>query len=75
MLPDSDVQGLHSADKDALNWLEQMASKALALAVYKAISHSNETHALIANPPNNAQLGATPTIPPSYIRVPAIVSA
>jgi len=25
--------------------------------------HSNETHAPIANPPHNAQLGGTPTIP------------
>ena len=30
--------------------------------------------ALIANPPNSAQLGGTPpTIPPSYIRVRAVV--
>jgi len=27
------------------------------------------TVAPIANPPNNAQLGGTPTIPPTYIRV------
>jgi len=31
--------------------------------------HSNETRAPIAKPPNVAQLGASPTIPPSYIRV------
>ena len=28
---------------------------------------------IIANPPNSAQLGGTPTIPPSYIRVRAVV--
>jgi len=28
--------------------------------------HSNETCALIANPPNSAQIEGTPTIPPSY---------
>jgi len=27
----------------------------------------------IANPPNSTQLGGTPTIPPSYIRVHAVV--
>jgi len=47
--------------------------------VYKAIifvrvcCHSNEIRALIANPPNSAQLQGTPTIPPSYIRVRAAV--
>jgi len=35
--------------------------------------HSNETHAPIVNPPNSAQLNGTPTIPPSYIRVHAVV--
>jgi len=30
---------------------------------------------MIANPPNNAQLGASPTTPPCYIRVRAIVWA
>jgi len=35
--------------------------------------HSNETHAPIASPPNSAQLVGTPTIPPSYIRVRAVV--
>jgi len=35
--------------------------------------HSNETHAPIANLPNSAQLEGTPTIPPSYIRVSAVV--
>jgi len=34
---------------------------------------SNETCAPIANPPNSAQLGAPPTIPPSYIRVCAVL--
>jgi len=37
--------------------------------------HSNATCAPIAYPPNSAQLGASPTILPSYIRVHAIVSA
>ena len=31
--------------------------------------HSNETHALIVNLPNSAQLEGTPIIPPRYIRV------
>ena len=35
--------------------------------------HSNETRAPIANLPNSAQLGAPNTIPPSYIRVHAVV--
>jgi len=35
--------------------------------------HSNETRAPIANPPNSAQLEGTPTIPPSYIWVRAVV--
>jgi len=33
----------------------------------------NETRAPIANPPNSAQLEGTPTIPPSYIRIRAVV--
>jgi len=36
-------------------------------------SHSNETRAPTANPPNSAHLEGTPTIPPSYIRVHAVV--
>jgi len=35
--------------------------------------HSNETRAPIANPPNSAQPEGAPTIPPSYIRVRAVV--
>jgi len=35
--------------------------------------HSNEARAPIANPPNTAQLEDTPTIPPTYIRVRAVV--
>jgi len=35
--------------------------------------HSNETRAPIANPPNSAQLEGTPTIPPTYIQVCAVV--
>ena len=34
---------------------------------------SNETRSPIANPPNSAQLEDTPTIPPTYIRVRAVV--
>jgi len=37
--------------------------------------HSNETHALIANPPNSAQPAGTPTSPPTYIQVHAAVWA
>jgi len=37
--------------------------------------HSNATRAPIANLPNSAQLGASPTTPPSYVRVCAIVWA
>jgi len=37
--------------------------------------HNNETRARIANPPNSAQLGGTPTTPPSCIRVRAVVWA
>ena len=37
--------------------------------------HSNATHAPIANPPNSAQLGASPTTTSSYIRVRAVVWA
>ena len=35
--------------------------------------HSNETRAPIANPSNSAQLDGTRTIPPTYIRVRAVV--
>jgi len=37
--------------------------------------HSNATRAPIENPPNSAQLGVSPTTPPSYIPVRAIVWA
>ena len=37
--------------------------------------HSNATRVPIANPPNSAQLGASATTPPSYIRVRATVWA
>jgi len=48
--------------------------QALAYISRSALScHSNETCAPIANPPNSAQLEGTPTIPPSYIRVRALV--
>jgi len=39
---------------------------------YRRCCHSNETHAPIANPPNSAQLGGTPTIILSYIQVSAV---
>ena len=35
--------------------------------------HSNKTRAPVANTPNNAQLEGTHTIPPSYVRVRAVV--
>jgi len=35
--------------------------------------HSNETLASIANPPDSAHLEGTPTIPPSYIWLRAVV--
>jgi len=35
--------------------------------------HSNETRPPTANPPNTAQLEGIPTIPPTYIRVRAVV--
>jgi len=37
------------------------------------LHHSNEIRALIANPPNSAQLEGTFTILPTYIRVRAVV--
>jgi len=37
--------------------------------------HINATRAPIANPPNSAHLGAASTMPPSYIRVRAVVWA
>ena len=37
--------------------------------------HSNETRVPIANPPNSAQREGTPTIPPIYIRVRAVIWA
>jgi len=52
-----------------------------AFAMYKAISlhslrvccHSNETRLPVAKPRNSAQPHGTPTIPPTYIRVRAVV--
>jgi len=35
--------------------------------------HSNKTHAPTVNPPNSAKLEGTPTIPPTYIQVHAVV--
>ena len=45
------------------------------LAPLALCCHSNASRAPIANPPNNAQLGAASTMPPSYIRVRAVVWA
>jgi len=42
---------------------------------FRLCCHSNETSVSIANPPNSAQLEGTPTIPPSYIWVHAVVWA
>jgi len=42
------------------------------LFAFALCCHSNETRASMANPPNSAQLGGTPTIP-SYITVRAAV--
>jgi len=47
----------------------------LGSATHFYCCHSNATRAPIANPPNSAQLGASPTTPPSYMRVRAIVQA
>jgi len=48
------------------------ASKALA-DISRSRYVVNETRAPIANLPNSAQIEGTPTIPPSYIRVRAVV--
>jgi len=45
----------------------------LTFHVHVMLPCSNATHAPIANQPNNAQLGASPTTRPTYMRVPAIV--
>ena len=48
--------------------------QALAVISLSALRyHSNETRVPTANPPNTAQLEGTPTIPPSYVRVRAVV--
>jgi len=47
----------------------------LVTTVRVMLPYSNATRAPIANPPNSAQIGGIPTIPPSYIRVRAIVWA
>jgi len=48
--------------------------QALAYILRSALCcHSNETRAQIANPPNSAELEGIPTIPPTYIRVRAVV--
>jgi len=39
------------------------------------LSNSNDTRAPIANLPNSAKLGGTPTIPTSYVWVHAVVWA
>ena len=45
----------------------------LGSATHSWCCHSNATRAPIANPPNSAQLAGTPTIPPNYIWVSAVV--
>ena len=50
-------------------WQQALADKSRSAIC----CHSNETHSPIANLPNSAQLEGIPTIPPSYIRVPAVV--
>ena len=60
---------LHSQDKSGTEWVQALADVSRSALC----CHSNETRAPIANPPNSAQLGGTPTVPPSYIRVHAVV--
>ena len=58
-----------------MSWRVPCCSSQLALADISRSAlccHSNETRALIANPPN-AQLEGTPIILPSYIQVRAVV--
>ena len=53
--------------------IQGVLAYSLTFRIRRVGCHSNETRAPIANPPNNAQLGAPPTIPQSYIRVRAVV--
>jgi len=58
----------------AADWTRHRASTSTCWHfAFGLCCHSNETRAPIANPPNSAQLEGTPTIPPSYIRVRAVV--
>jgi len=50
---------------------EKLNLKYIAITVYYC--HSDETCAPIAHLPNSAQLEGTPTIPPTYILVRAVV--
>jgi len=47
----------------------------LTFRVLRYVVIATETRAPIANPPNSAQLGGTPTTLPTYIRVCAVVWA
>ena len=55
--------------KPGTDWVQALADILRSAPCY----HSNETCAPIANLPNSAQLEGTPSIPPSYIRVRAVV--
>jgi len=66
MIPRRDCPATHKPGIERVQALADISRSALCC-------HSNETRAPIANPPNNAQREGTPTIPPSYIRVRAVV--
>jgi len=57
------------------NYQPGIERQALADIAIKLCCHSNAPRAPIANLPTSAQLGATPTIPSSYIRIRAVVWA
>jgi len=55
---------MHNTPNKIFNTRYTASIRALADISRSALCyHSNETHALIANPPNTAQLEGTPTIP------------
>jgi len=48
--------------------------RALADILHSALCcHNDETGAQVANPPNSAQLEGTPTVPPRYVWIRAVV--
>jgi len=63
------MTGLHTGLDEARERVRALAD----ISRSALCCHSNETRAAIANPPNSAQLEGTPTIPPTYIRVRAVV--